>query len=322
MNYIYLAVGLALLVKGADYLIDGASALAQRFRIPSLIIGLTVVAVGTSLPEFVINLLSAIRGSTGIAFGNVVGSNIANTLLILGVAALIYPPKLQHSTVWREIPFSLLAALVLFAISNLPPIGLSPQGAFLSRADGLVLWSFLIAFIYYLYRSTVQSRADLVDERMEIETLPSNKITLFIIAGIISLYLGGSWTVNGAVAIARGFGISEFLISATVIAFGTSLPELITSTKAAYRKDSDLAVGNVVGSNILNIFFVLGTTALITPVAIPGTINIDSAFMIISSLLLFVFMFIGQKHTLSRWQGAIFVTGYIGYILLAIARIV
>lgn len=322
MNYIFLAVGLALLVKGADYLIDGASALAQRFRIPSLIIGLTVVAIGTSLPEFVINLLSAIRGSTGIAFGNVVGSNIANTLLILGVTALIYPPKLQHSTVWREIPFSLLAALVLFAISNLPPIGLSGQDAFLSRADGLVLWSFLIAFIYYLYKSTVQSRADLVDERMDIEKLPSNKIALFIIAGVISLYLGGSWTVNGAVAIARGFGVSEFLISATVIAFGTSLPELITSTKAAYRKDSDLAVGNVVGSNILNIFFVLGTTALITPVAIPGTINIDSAFMIISSLLLFLFMFVGQKHTLSRWQGTIFVIGYIGYILLAIARIV
>lgn len=319
MDYFFLIVGLALLVKGADYLIDGATSLAKRVRIPSLIIGLTVVAVGTSLPEFIINIFSALRGATEIAFGNVVGSNITNTLLVLGTAAIIHPLRIGRSTVWREIPFSLLAAISLFTLANIPP--LSTDGAnFLTRLDGITLLLLLAIFLFYLYTSAFRSRADLINEKLEIEVLSNQKTVLYILAGIVGLYLGGSWTVNGSVAIARSFGLSEFLIAATIIAFGTSLPELITSARAALKHDSDLAVGNVIGSNILNIFFVLAITAIISPVTIPKGINIDLAFLMVSAILLFIFLFIGQKHVLSRSQGFIFILGYVFYILLSVFR--
>ncbi|KKQ93853.1 MAG: Na+/Ca+ antiporter, CaCA family [candidate division CPR2 bacterium GW2011_GWC1_39_9] len=265
MSYIYLIIGLALLVKGADFLIDGSTSLAKRFKVPSLLIGLTVVAVGTSLPEFMINIFSAVQGQTEIAFGNVVGSNIANTFLILGLVAVIWPPKIAHATVWREIPFSLLAAAVLAILVNIPLVTINGVNH-LGRVDGFILYAFLFFFLFYLYRSARSSKTDLIDEEMEIEVLTNTKTAAFIAIGIFSLYLGGTWTVDGAVAIARGFGASEFLISATIVAFGTSLPELITSVRAALRNDCDLAVGNVVGSNILNIFWVLGTAALIAPV--------------------------------------------------------
>ncbi len=319
MAYILLTIGLALLVKGADYLIDGSTSLAKRFKVPSLIIGLTVVALGTSLPEFVINIVSALQGTTQVAFGNVIGSNIANTLLVLGVAAMIRPLKIAHSTVWREIPFSLLAALILLTISNIPSAS-GPRPSSLTRIDGVILLFFLAIFIYYLYDTASKNRSNLVDEQADIELLSSRKTALYIIVGIIGLYVGGNLTVSGAVSIARGVGASEFLISATVIALGTSLPELITSVRAALRKDSDLAVGNVIGSNVLNIFLVLGTTAVITPVELPRGINIDFTFLISSSLILFIFMFIGQRHMLKKWQGTLFLLGYTGYILLSVTR--
>lgn len=319
MNYIFLIAGLALLVKGADYLIDGATSLAKRLRIPSLIIGLTVVAIGTSLPEFIINIFAAIRGATEIAFGNVVGSNITNTLLVLGTAAAIHPLIIGRSTVWKEIPFSLLAAIALFTLANIPP--LSAEGTnFLTRLDGITLLLLLAIFLLYLYTSAFRTRTEMINEKLEIEVLSNQKTAIYILAGIIGLYLGGSWTVNGAVAIARNFGLSEFLIAATIIAFGTSLPELITSARAALRHDSDLAVGNVIGSNILNIFFVLAITSIISPVAIPESINIDLAFLMVSAILLFIFLFVGQKHVLNRSQGLIFILGYVFYILLSVFR--
>lgn len=307
------------MVKGADYLIDGSSSLAKRLRVPSLIVGLTIVAVGTSLPEFVINIFSAVGGSTELAFGNVVGSNIANTLLILGVVALIRPPKIAHSTVWREIPFSLLATIILAILVNISLLSRNGISS-LTRIDGAILLSFLAMFLFYLYKAASKSRYALIDKQMEIELLSNAKTVIYLIAGIIGLYLGGNWTVNGAVSIARSFGVSEFLISATIVAFGTSLPELVTSYRATLRSDSDLAVGNVVGSNILNIFLVLGTTTIIAPVVLPQDINIDIAFLTTSALLLFIFLFVGQKHVLKKWQGAVLLSGYTFYVLVAVLR--
>ncbi|MCL6471202.1 MAG: calcium/sodium antiporter [Firmicutes bacterium] len=319
MAYVYLVIGLALLVRGADYLIDGSTSLAKRLGIPSLIIGLTVVALGTSLPEFIINVISALRGATGVAFGNVVGSNIANTLLILGTASLVNPLRIAHSTVWREIPFNLLAALVLLVISNIPPMQ-ETGPSYIAKADGIVLLFCFVVFLFYLYNSAIKYRTNLVDEKLEIELLTPKKTTIYIVVGIIGLYVGGVWAVNGAVSIARSIGAPEFLISATIVAFGTSLPELITSIRAALRGDSDLVVGNIVGSNILNILFVLGITTIITPVVLPKGINTDLLFLIVSSFLFFAFMFVGQKHTLDRWQGFLFLSGYLAYIVLSIFR--
>jgi cation:H+ antiporter len=319
MNYIFLIAGLVLLVNGADYLIEGSTSLAKRLRVPSLFIGLTVVAVGTSLPEFTVNMVSIFTNTTQIALGNIVGSNITNTLLVLGVVAIISLPKIAHSTVWREIPFSFLAAFVLLILVNFMPLKKNGM-TYLTIIDGLVLLSFLVLFIYYLYKTAHKNRSELIDKKMEIELLTNKKTFLYIVIGMIGLYLGGSWTVDGAVAIAKYFGVSQFFISATVIALGTSFPELITSTKAALRNDSDLAVGNIVGSNILNIFWVLGTAAVIKPIVLPKGINIDIAFLIASSLLLFIFLFIGKKHSLEKWQGLIFISGYVFYIFFSIFR--
>lgn len=320
MNYFFLITGLTFLVKGADYLIEGSTSLAKRLGVPSLIIGLTVVAIGTSLPEFIINIFSAINASTELAFGNVIGSNIANTLLILGVVALIRPLKIAHSTVWREIPFSLLAAVTLALLVSLPITRSNDSMAFLTRADGFILFAFFGLFIFYLFRLAAKSRSDLVDRHMEIEVFSNMKTLTLIILGITGLYLGGNWTVNSAVSIARGFGASEFLISATIVAFGTSLPELITSTRAAFRNDSDLAIGNVVGSNVLNISWVLATTTMIAPVAIPQGINVDLVFLLVSAMLLFIFLFVGQKHILEKWQGVLFLLGYVSYIVVSVLR--
>lgn len=319
MKIMLLAIGILVLVKGADLLIDGSTSLANRLKVPSLIIGLTVVAVGTSLPEFIINILSTLGGSTGLAFGNIVGSNIANTLLVLGAASIIGPLWVARSTVWKEIPFSLMAAFVLFVISK-TTIAPWHETLYLTRGDGIMLLLFLLPFIYYLYWVSQQKASELVDEVIfeKLYSMPRTFVYIFI--GILGLYLGGTWTVSSAIEIARNFGMSEFLIAATAVALGTSLPELITSIRASMRKDCDLAVGNVIGSNILNIFLVLGVTAIIAPVGLPQNSVLDFSFLITSSFLLFIFMFIGPRHSLSRWQGTVFISAYVLYLILVSIR--
>lgn len=313
-------LGILLLIKGAGWLVKGASSLAKKFGISTLIIGLTVVAFGTSMPELIVNILAAIRGASEIAFGNIIGSNISNILLVLGITAIITNVRAHYSTVWKEIPFALLSVLVLFVLSN--KIFNGTRIFLLNRADGLILLFFFGIFIYYtgelIYIKKLKKKKEKV--KTKIPSLSNTKITGLILLGLIGLYLGGKWVVDGAVFIALQFGLSEFLISATIIAIGTSLPELVVSVTAALKKDIDLAIGNIVGSNIFNILWILGITALITPIIIPSFINLDIAFLLITTLLLLLFMFTGKRQIIERKHGILFILLYIFYIIFLIIR--
>jgi cation:H+ antiporter len=310
--------GLALTVYGANWLVDGASSLAKKMNVSNLVIGLTVVAFGTSMPEFVVSFISSLNGNTDIAIGNVVGSNIVNILLILGVSAMVYPITVQHSTVWKEIPFTLLAALVLFFMANDFLID-GDSASFVSRIDGLILLCFFLIFIYYSYETSKNSTET---ELLVVKIFPLLKSIFLLVIGIGALIAGGKLFVTGAVDIARELGISEAVIGLTVVAVGTSVPELATSVVAALKKNSDIAMGNVVGSNIFNIFFILGTSATISPLPFNPSMNTDLLICIAASLLLFGFMFTGQKSKINRMEGALFTLAYIGYtVYLVIASV-
>ncbi|MBN1850207.1 MAG: calcium/sodium antiporter [Deltaproteobacteria bacterium] len=312
MLYIILfIIGFVILIKGADYLVDGASSIARRLSVSDLVIGLTIVAFGTSTPELLVNLFASIQGKTDIAIGNILGSNIANILLILGISSIIYPLSVTRGTVWKEIPFSLLAAVVLGIMANdqfFDHTGFSS----LTRTDGLIFLSFFIIFLYYTFG--IAKRVEGTEEHLRLrkKTLPAS--LMMILLGLVGLILGGKWIVDGAVYLANLFGMSESLIGLTIVAVGTSLPELATSAVAAYRKNVEIAVGNVVGSNIFNIFFVLGISATIKPLPFKVPNNIDIGVVILASLLLFLSMFTGEKRSLDRWEGALLLVLYAGYI--------
>lgn len=319
IEYILLVVGIIILIKGADFLVEGSSALAKKLKVPTLVIGLTIVAFGTSMPELIVNILAVLKGSTEVAFGNIIGSNIANILLVLGVTAIICPIKIERSTIWKEIPFALLAVVVLFIVSNyllIDKINISS----LTKVGGLIMLCFFGIFIYYTIELARKSKKQLDNQELEIKKHSNWIISLMILGGLVCLYFGGKWVVDGAVFIAQQFGLSEFLISATIIAIGTSLPELMTGINAARKKDTGLAVGNSVGSNIFNIFWILGITALVAPIMIPNFINLDIFLLGIATFLLFLFLFIGKKHELERWQGWMFVLLYVAYIVFIIIR--
>ncbi|MGD9304434.1 MAG: calcium/sodium antiporter [Desulfobacterales bacterium] len=314
--YIFFIIGFIFLIKGADFLVDGASSIARRLNISDLVIGLTVVAFGTSTPELFVNIIASFRGNTDIAIGNVIGSNIANVFLILGVASVIYPLAVTKGTVFKEIPFSLLAAIVLFVAANDQLLDGS-QLSELTRIDGLVFLSFFIIFIYYT--SSIAARIEGMEEHVGAKQHGWPLSFLYIILGLIGLTLGGKWIVDGAVALATKFGMSESLVGLTIVAVGTSLPELATSAVAAYKRNADIAVGNVVGSNIFNIFFVLGISAIIKPLPFQMKNNLDIGVVIFSSLLLFLFMFTGKKRSLDRWEGLLFLLCYVSYIFYLVA---
>ncbi len=311
MQYVLLVVGFVLLVKGADWLVEGASSVGRRLRVSDLVIGLTVVAFGTSAPELFVNLAASIKGNAAIAIGNVVGSNIANILLILGVASLIYPLAVGKGTVWKEIPLSLLAAVLLGVMANDRWID-GGQENVLGRIDGLVFLAFFVIFIYYT--AGIAKRIEGMEEVVPQKQFSVPRSALMIGVGLAGLVLGGHWVVEGAVHIAERAGVSQSLIGLTVVAVGTSLPELATSAVAAYKKNVEIAVGNVVGSNIFNIFFVLGISAVVKPLPFAKGGNLDIGMAVLASLLLFVCMFIGKKHLMERWQGAVFLAMYAGYI--------
>lgn len=309
LTYILFIIGFALLIKGADLLIDGASSIAKKLKISAIVIGLTIVAFGTSTPELIVNIFASASGNTDIAIGNILGSNIANILLILGVSAIIYPLATKRHTVWKEIPLSLLAVIIVGVMAN---DALIDGGVFsgLTRIDGIVLISFFIIFLYYTFSiAKVNGEAD-----TEIKQHSYLKSILCIIIGLIGLAVGGKWIVDGAVKIAELFNVSESLIGLTIVAIGTSLPELATSAIAAYKKQTDIAIGNVVGSNIFNIFWILGASSIIRPLPFGVNSGSDILMTIFASLLLFIIMFIGKKHTVERWQGVLMVVMYIGYI--------
>jgi len=311
--YILFAVGFLLLIKGADWLIDGASGLARKFRIPEIVIGLTIVAFGTSAPELAVNIIASISDNNGLAIGNVVGSNIANILLILGLCALVRNLTVQSNTVWREIPFSLFAALILGYQVNDQMAG-NANMDIITRADGLVLVALFGLFLFYTFRLGMDNLT--TDEIPETDMeRPLWKSTGLILVGLAALVLGGQWIVDGAVSLARLFGYSESFIGFTIVAVGTSLPELATSIVAVRKGNTDLAIGNVIGSNIFNTFWVLGLSAVISPMDFNPDDNFSIWMNIGSSAVLFMMLFVGKRHQLERWQGALLLLAYVGYII-------
>jgi cation:H+ antiporter len=309
-----LLMGLILLIKGADWLIESASAMAVKFAVSEIVIGLTIVAFGTSTPELIVNVLASLREDADIALGNVIGSNIINILVILGITGTIQHISTRKNTIWREIPFSLMAVIALLVIAN--DQILNGTENVITRGDGIILLLFFIIFLTY---SFLISKVD-VQDSPEVKKMTDFKMVLFIILGLILLFIGGHLVVTNAIAIARLVGISEQFIALTIVAIGTSLPELFTSAVAAYKGKSDIAMGNVVGSNIFNIFFILGVSALIHPLDFKSSFNADVLILILASGLLFFTMFTGKKRTLDRWEAIFFIFIYGGYIIFLINR--
>lgn len=307
LQILLLVIGLVLLVKGADWLVDGASVLAKKNNISDLAIGLTIVAFGTSAPELVVNAVAASGNYPEIVFGNVIGSNNFNLFAILGIAGLITPLAVQSSTVWKEIPFSLLAAIALFFLANNYFLA---DPAHLSRYDGFVLLGFFAAFLYYV---ATQLKVDPNAEVVENKDYSTLKIWFLIIAGLGGLVGGGKLVVDNAVSIAQTLGVSEKIIGLTIIAAGTSLPELATSVVAAMKKNADIAIGNIVGSNIFNVLLVLGVSTLVRPLDFNQTFNTDLYLLSAGTIFLFLSMFIGKKHRLDRWQAALMLVIFVSY---------
>lgn len=307
LEIIILVAGFVLLVFGADWLVNGASALAKKYNVSDLAIGLTIVAFGTSAPELVVNVFAAAQGSHDIVLGNIIGSNNFNLLVILGIAGIITPLAVQHSTVWKEIPFSLLAVAVLFIFAN----DIFSEGAgVISRLDGIILLVLFVAFLWYVAK---QLKNDPSEAEIVTKKYPAWKMAVFIVGGLAGLIVGGRLVVTSAVDIARVLGMSEKLIGLTIVAAGTSLPELATSVVAAIKKNNDIAVGNIVGSNIFNIFLILGVSSVINPVSFNPVFNVDIALLTFGTLLLFFAMFTGKKHKLDRWEAILLLSIYIGY---------
>lgn len=310
-----LLVGFALLIKGADFLVNGASSIAKKFNISNLAIGLTIVAFGTSAPELVVSIVSSVNNQADAAFGNVIGSNNFNLLFILGVAGIICPLIVQKSTVKVEIPLSLGAAfLLLFLVNDVFIWGRNED--LLSRLDAFILLIFFVAFLIYIYRTMKANQGSEDDHSIKLYSSPAS-ISL-IILGMSMLVGGGKLVVDNAVDIAHLYGLSEKLIGLTILAVGTSLPELATSAMAAYRKNTDIAIGNVVGSNIFNIFLILGITGAINPAHYNSSLNFDLGISIIATLVLITFMFTLRKHKLDRREAGLMLLGYIGYTVFLI----
>lgn len=318
ISFLIFIFALALLVKGADFLVDGASSIAKRFKISDLVIGLTIVAFGTSMPELVVSLFASLQGNTEIAIGNIIGSNIANILLILGISAIIYPLSVTKGTVWKEIPFSLLAVVMVGIMANDALFDKTGFSA-LTRTDGLAMLGFFAIFMYYTFGIARQGQ----DETSDAENVKERSLGISILltlAGLVLLVVGGKLGVDMAVKIALGFGLSQALVGLTIVAVGTSLPELATSAVAAYRKKSDIAVGNVVGSNIFNVFWILGLSSTISPLPFKPEANVDILVSIGAALLLFVAMFVGKRHHLERRDGVIYLLVYFAYIAYLVVR--
>jgi len=312
LSLIYFVVGVVLVIYGADWLTKGASALARKFNMSELLIGLTIVAFGTSLPEFVISFGSSIRGISGIALGNIIGSNILNGLLILGVAAMITPIKFNAKMLSREIPFNLLAAVALTLVSGSMLVG-GAEGEYITRYGGLILLCFLAVFIRYTFSITNDEPEEAVAQ------VSVWKIVLFIVAGLAALIFGGNLFVNGATEIARLLGLSEAVIGITIVSLGSSLPELAVSVNAARKGNVGITLGNVLGSNILNIFFILGCCATITPISLDGFSAVDYYVLIGSSLLIYVVSRFCGNAVIKRREGLLLVCAYIAYTVYLIA---
>lgn len=310
----FFILGLAILIAGGEGLVRGSASLAKKLKVNPLVIGLTVVAFGTSMPELVVNMFSAIRGSADLAVGNVIGSNTANILLILGICGAIRSLRVQRSTVWKEIPLALLAVVLIFIMGNdswLDKVDFN----ILSRTDGLALMSFFFIFLYYTYGIAKGEK-----EEGEVKEYPRFLSVMMVVGGLATLFYGGKLLVDNAIILARLAGLSEVLIGLTIVAVGTSLPELATSLIATIHGHDDIAIGNIVGSNIFNAFWVLGLTATILSLPFNAVVNFDILVCLAATLLLFLFMFIHHRHRLNRWQGLFFILLYFSYVSYLIYR--
>jgi cation:H+ antiporter len=314
LNVVILLIGFVILIKGADWLVSGASALAKKKNVSDLAIGLTVVAFGTSAPEMVVNVLASFQGLQDIAFGNIIGSNNFNLFVILGITGLIAPLYVQSSTVWKEIPISFIAVVILFFLAN--NFFLSDQPG-LSRIDGLILLVIFGLFLLYVYKQLKVDPQINMDSHTKYTTLT---IWGLILIGLAGLILGGRLVVDNAVKLAQEWGISQKVIGLTIVAAGTSLPELATSVVAAIKKNNDIAVGNIIGSNIFNIFLILGVSAVIRPLPFDRTFNGDMYFLALGTILLFAVMFTGGRKKLDRWEAALLLAAYIAYTVLLVIR--
>lgn len=319
MSYLLLIVGIALLIKGADFFVEGASSIARALHVSPLLIGLTIVAFGTSSPEATVSIIAALEENAGVAIGNVVGSNILNITFVVGVTALINPLKVENETIRKEIPFTLLASVALLILVSDVTLQ-SLEANFITRSDGFIFLLFFAVFLYYIFEVARNSREKLKEEASLSNTsAPSwGKNSIYTIGGLVAIIIGGDLVVDHATVIAYSFGMSETLVGLTIVAIGTSLPELITSITAAIKKEGDIALGNIVGSNIFNILFVLGAASVISPLAVDSKIFVDLILMIVLTLILLVFS--RTSFRVGRREGTFLVVAYILYMIYIIIR--
>lgn len=311
MDIFLLIVGLGLILAGANFLTDGSAALAQRFRVPEFIIGLTVVAVGTSTPELVVSVLSAIAGKSDVAIGNVVGSNIFNVFVILGVCALIRPLPLTAGNIRRDIPFGVITSLLLLALAS-DSFFRTGAADRIGRIDGAAMLLLYMALMWYTIRSTKRPETPTAEEAKP--GMAGWLMAAMIVGGLAGLVFGGEMFLRSATSIARSLGISESVIAITLVAGGTSLPELASSLVSLFKGKADMALGNVIGSNIANILLILGVSATIHPLSMGGITVWDLLMVVLSSVLLFFAAFTFKRRAIDRWEGAIFLAIYIAYI--------
>lgn len=306
VSVFFIVIGFVFLIKGADFLVDGASSLAKKFHIPEIVIGLTIISIGTSMPELFVSITSSLGGHSDMSIGNVVGSNIVNLLFILGLSAWIFPIEVKKETKYIEIPICLIITIIFTVICNL-------DGC-VTRSNGFILIGLFILFIVYTIMVSLKSKSEESEDIEEKESHLLNDIFL-IILGIIALKVGGDLTVNHAVKVAQYFNISEKIIGVTILAIGTSLPELVTSVSASMKGKCDIAIGNILGSNIFNMLLIIGTSSIINPIAYNFSYNGDLFLLMLACLLLFLFTIIPPKNKMSRVNGAIYVFIYVEYML-------
>ncbi len=303
-------IGFVLLIGGAQMLIMGASSLGSKFGVSQMIMGLTVVALGTSLPELVVNIFASAKGNSALAIGNVLGSNITNTLLVVGVSALIFPVFLSKNTLKRDLPFSLFILVILFILANDRFFG---RPNMINRGDGVILLLFFLVFGYFLFKRSRNEESESLN--FQIKEYGLGIDIIFIFLGGLGLYFGGEWIANGAVTIADLIGITSTAMGLTIISGATSLPELITSILASRKKNTDMALGNAIGSNIINVLLVLGITAVIKPIPFQDNLNVEIGLVILAGIIVWISAKTGKiKNQLGRWQGAVLVLLYVAFI--------
>ena len=313
LTFILIIIGFLSLIFGANWLVDGASSLAKKNNISDLIIGLTIVAFGTSAPELVVNSVAAYEGLSDIVLGNVIGSNNFNLFIILGIAGLIYPITVQSSTAWKEIPISLVVTILLFLLANNFFLN---QNLVISKVDGIILLVCFCCFLYYVFNQLKQEKNEVV----AYENKSNFKVWGLILIGIAGLIIGGKLVVDNSINVATEFGVSQKIIGLTIIAAGTSLPELVTSIVAAFKKNSDIAIGNVIGSNIFNVLLVLSISSFINPISFSTSFNQNILILIGGTLFLILAMFTGKRKKLDRWEALILLSFYLVYTTYLVSK--